>query len=484
MPIRRRHLAVTVLAIVAACLPAFAGGKPKQQSQPAGNAAQQLAALCEKLGENRSVAVVARNLSDGKLWIAHNPDTPLKPASVMKLFATAAAIHRLGPTFQYETRVYLNHDELIIIGSGDPAIGDDRVEERNGKPRFWQLDAWARSVKQQLGDRPLARLVLDDSIFDSQVRHSEWPDDQYLEWYQAPVGGLNLNDNCLDARARVADGQVLVTPLPTLPSEFIINRLKSGKATKASIQRAADSDVFEFVGTVAGATEFGSGSVNRPTTFFGHAMREALARNGVVLDGPVVRRTIDSRSLAEKTPLAVHHTPLRDVVWRANNFSQNLFAECLFKSLSAYQPGGARANSPGSFDASARVIRQTLEQMGVPTEGATFADGSGLGHGNRVSAAQIVRLLEVMRRHPGAADFVESLAVPGRDGTLRRRWTDAKFAAALRAKTGTIRGVSTLAGYVDRPDGTVIAFAIVLNGPAPETLMQNVVRTLIEAPLP
>lgn len=478
---RRSHrFRIVVSLILVSLLAGSALADGKRRTRPQGDAQAQLADICAPLANNKQVSVFAREIG-GKPWIAMNADTPLKPASVMKLFTTAAALHRFGPDFNFETRVYLAGDELWIIGGGDPAIGDERVEQRDGKPRFWLLRAWAQRVKELRGDRPLARLVLDDSIFDDQLRHPEWPADQYLDWYQAPVGGLCLNDNCFEGKARAENGSIFVTPQPPLPTEFFSSTLTIGKESRGGIKRADGSDLFEFTGTVKGQAVFEAVSVNRPTTFFGFAMRQALADAGVTLSGPVVRRTLDHDSLSRATLVATHRTPIRDVVWRANNFSQNLFAECLIKSLAAYTPSGKRADEPGGWATGSRVLRATLEQLGVQTDGAKFDDGSGLGHGNRVSAVQIVQLLEGMRRDRASAVFLESLAVPGRDGTLRRRFAEPLFQQHLRAKTGTIKGVSTLAGYVDRPDGKVVAFAIMINGAAPEALMQNVVRALIEA---
>ena len=89
------------------------------------------------------------------------------------------------------------------------------------------FEEWAAALKAT-GVQRVAKLVLDDSVFDGTVRHPDWPADQADRWYQAPVGGLNLNDNCLDARVEVRGGVKLVLT-PDLPADFVANSLKLGK---------------------------------------------------------------------------------------------------------------------------------------------------------------------------------------------------------------------------------------------------------------
>ena len=136
----------------------------------------------------------------------------------------------------------------------------------------------------------------------------------------------------------------------------------------------------------------------------------------------------------------------------AQYLQQNLFAECLLKSLAAYGPDGRRTGQPGGWESGAAIVRATLSKLGVDLTGAVLRDGSGLSHSNRASAAQIVRLLAIMKRHRHADVFLESLAVPGELGSMRRRYARIGPGGRLRAKTGTLAQVHSLAGYVERAD--------------------------------
>ena len=450
--------------------------------KPAAAAAREkLRALLSRTSDGAVIGLAAAECDSGETWFAHQPDMPLKPASVMKLFTTAAALDRFGPDFQYETRVYLRNGELLVLGGGDPGLGDERIAERRATPLHGEFDDWAAKLKLR-GVVVLRTIALDDTVFDRRHRCPDWPADQEAAWYQAPVGGLNFNDNCLDAWFDAANGRVTLHTSPSLPPAFLRNEIKAAARHKPIAARTPGRDVFIFRGTAARDDSFKPISAARPTVFFGHALKEALLKRGVALEGQVVRRKLTREALAEAELLDVRATSIEETLWRCNTFSQNMFAECLMKSLAAYRPDGARSGVPGSWDAGVVVLRETLNGMGVDIAGAVFRDGSGLSHSNRASAAQITALLIRMHRHRCGELFKQSLARPGKPGTLRKsKWRAPTLRDSLRAKTGTLSGVRALAGYIQRPDGDELAFAILINGATPKNLRVRVASILASA---
>jgi len=443
--------------------------------------AQPLGALLAKVPARTQIGLFVANAADGECWFAHQAQRPLKPASVLKLFVTAAALERFGPGFRYETRLYVQGEELWVLGAGDPSLGDERLARRDGRPLSFPFDEWAAALRAR-DVRTLERIVLDDSVFDQQWRHPDWPRDQATSWYQAPIGGLNFNDNCLDARVELHGTTVQLTLRPDLPPSFFENSLRVGKSHRPLVRRAEERDTFEFLGTVTRVTELGPIAAARPTVFFGYALRQALAARGITVHGEVVRRTIAPAACANAALVATHTTPLADVLWRCNTFSQNLFAECLLKSLAAYAPDGSRTGTEGSWERGLAQLRATLGDLGVDLSDAVLRDGSGLSHENRVNAEQIVQLLVRMYGHRHRAAFLDSLAVPGQEGSMRQRFADAGLAGRLRGKTGTLNGVRSLAGYVTRPDGVTLAFALLGNGECDAELPVRVARILAGLP--
>jgi D-alanyl-D-alanine carboxypeptidase/D-alanyl-D-alanine-endopeptidase (penicillin-binding protein 4) len=478
---RPSAISSTLLVLLALPAPLAAEGMASGSDNPAAVAVgEQLTRLLAQLPQGTDVGLVVADSNSGTSWFAQHPRLPLKPASVMKLFVTAAALEHFGLDFAYETRLYARNGELLVLGSGDPGLGDERIAERHGRPLHGEFDDWAQALK----DRGLATLItiaLDDSIFDSAGRHPDWPADQAQKWYQAPVGGINFSDNCLEAHFTIADGAVNLVLQPDLPPSFFRNELRVSAKHAPAVSRALDQDVFVFSGTVARDDGLDPISVGHPSVFFGYALRHALEKRGVAVSGPVVRRRLTPAALADAELLDVRTTPLRDVLWRANTFSQNLFAECLLKSLAAYNSDGRRGGTAGSWEGGVRVLEAALQELGLDLHGAVFRDGSGLSHENRVTAQQIVELLITMRRHPYGELFSESLAEPGNDGTMRRRYAVPALEGRLRGKTGTIRGVRALAGYASRTDGVTLAFAVLANGNAPQSLPAQIAEVLVTA---
>lgn len=449
-----------VVVVVNVALRVAAAALPDPPQSFDGGVAARLDSWSRGIPQGWKCGVCVIDAADGRVVFERDADAALKPASTLKLLTTAAALEHFGGAFAFRTEVLLHEDELWVIGGGDPGLGDERLCQRRGERPEAVFERWAEQLAR-VGCRTVRRIVLDDRIFDQQGRHPDWPADQSQAWYQAPIGGLNFNDNCLDVRVTVGSTGVAVAAIPELPDELLINRLTRGRQ-RATLKRAADADVFELSGSVARSTTLGPVSAMRPSLFFGYALKQALLRRGIACSD-VVRRALSAEQRGAARPVAIEQTPVGDVVWRANTFSQNLFAEALIKALSAYGPDGGATGQAGSWPRGAAVVRETAERLGVSMSGAVVRDGSGLSHENRVSARQLARLLDVMTRHRQRETFVGSLAVPGEPGTVRRRLGSAPSSARLRVKTGSIRGVSSLCGYVEHPDGRVLAFAVISN---------------------
>jgi len=210
-------------------------------------------------------------------------------------------------------------------------------------------------------------------------------------------------------------------------------------------------------------------------------LRHALKMRGIPVTENVVRRTITPAALDEAELLTVHTTGLRDVLWRINTFSQNLFADCLLKSLAAYNPDGTRSGKPGSWAGGKEVLKATLQGLGLDLSAATLRDGSGLSHHNRLTAEQIAQLLLTVRRHRYGPLLIQTMAQPGEPGTMQRRYTTPVVRGHIRAKTGTLSGVRSLAGYASRGDGLTLVFALLINGEPPPDLPTRVAEVLVQA---
>jgi D-alanyl-D-alanine carboxypeptidase/D-alanyl-D-alanine-endopeptidase (penicillin-binding protein 4) len=395
--------------------------------------------------KTQGLGLVAGRAGEAPLLLV-NPDEPRAPASNQKLLVAAAAIAKLGRDFAFETRISVGEGgDLMVVGEGDPNLSGRFF---GGDPTK-VLKAMARDVKAK-GVTHVKDLVLDASRFDTQYIHPEWPEDQLERWYCAPVAALVYNDSCWDitvlpGASPGAPSRVLVEP--SLLSPEIANRCETVREGKQVVHvgRASDGD-FEVRGQVllASAGVEANVTVRDPVRFFGEAFKAALVEEGVPVEGQVRQGKLEGAReiLAYRSDLG------RTLKVMLTN-SQNLYAECLFKRL-----------GDGSFASGAEALAAALRSIEVPTAGLDVHDGSGLSKENRVAARTIFGVLQAMRDEPL---FVGALAIGG-EGTLHRRYRD--LGDRVHAKTGTIRGVSALSGYVTGKDGTRYVFAILANGAA------------------
>lgn len=188
----------------------------------------------------------------------------------------------------------------------------------------------------------------------------------------------------------------------------------------------------------------------------GHFLKSKLTQEGVSVKGNVVPGKIPS----EAESVAEHLSPpLSQLVKTMNKPSDNWIAEMLFKTIGAEVKG-----EPGTWQKGREAIGEFLDEI---TDGQTtyrFVDGSGLSRYNLLNTELLTKLLVYMYHNfELMPDFTASLPIAGVDGTLRNRMQGMYAEKILRAKTGTLSGVSALAGYTRTADGKVLAFGILIS---------------------
>ncbi len=445
----------------------------------------------KKSGVTLGVRVLA--VPDGEVLYSAGADKSLKPASNMKLITSAAALDLLGPTFVYKTVLAKKEEDLLIVGSGDPATGDPRIASDRGEPITAIFHAWAKALKASGITEIGGKILFDDSVFEAQRTHPSWKPEELDSWYAAPVGGLNFNDNCIDAvvsPAKKPGAPAIIQLTPRTESVEIENFCKTGKG-RPLIRRRPGQDVLVLTGRCSKKTSVAPVAVHDPGELFASACRMALVASGVRV-GKVTRRVrvrnADGSLPSEWRVIGTHESTLPVVLKRCNKRSQNLFAECLLKTVGYYHgtAAGQKGLPLGSWTTGRAAIRRFLIKAGVEPYQCVIDDGSGLSHDNRLSAMHLTEVLRYMFAHPHKQIFLDSLAVSGRDGTIRRRMTD--ITGQVHAKTGYVSGVRTLSGYVCDDSRTHWAcFAILVNGirgsTRPYARIQDDVVRAIEASL-
>jgi D-alanyl-D-alanine carboxypeptidase/D-alanyl-D-alanine-endopeptidase (penicillin-binding protein 4) len=416
------------------------------------------------------ISIAVADLGSGETVFEKDARTPETMASVTKMISTAAALHYLGPAYKFRTTFWRRGEirdgnlmgSLLVVGGGDPNISgrfyDDDV--------FAIFDKWAAGLRQAGILRVTGDLILNASGFDEEYRHPDWPPSRDAHWYQAPVSALSYNDNVVlvsVGRGALPGAPANVTIDPDTDVVQTLSRARTvGKTGKirVAVSRPSGSDIVTVSGTVPNryfrwATPL---SIDDPPKFFGAALKSRLEAAGIELTGGVVERPAppDNAWLL----VATTESDIIPTLAIANKRSQSFYAEQIFKTL-AFEKAGR-----GTWEGALDLTSQFLGGLGLDAARFELRDGSGLSTGNRASATDLVQFLRAMARHPQGQLWRSTLAVSGEpEGSLRHRLNDSRSRGMVAAKTGTLNGVSTLAGYAQAGSGKTYAFAILLNVP-------------------
>jgi D-alanyl-D-alanine carboxypeptidase/D-alanyl-D-alanine-endopeptidase (penicillin-binding protein 4) len=479
-----------VLALLAA--PAAQASKSRK-SVPA--APQTLRQALDQIGRraptrSAGVSVAISDLETGEIAYTRNPDQPETIASVTKLISSAAALHYLGPTYKFRTTFWRRGEiregnlmgSILVVGGGDPNISGRFYENDS----FAVFDRWAEGLKQAGIVRVSGDLILNASAFDGMYRHPDWPPVRDTRWYQAPISALSYNDNVVIVsvgRGALPGAPAIVSIDPDTDIVQTVPRARTvGKTGKVriAVARPGGSDQVYVDGTVP-ARYFRYSvplAIDDPPKFFGAALKSRLRAAGIELTGAVVERGV--RPDNGWMLVATTESDLIPTMSVSNKHSQSFYAEQIFKTLALEKSG------QGTWEGALALSKQFLASIGLDPVRFDIHDGSGLSAANRVTAGDMVKFLRAMSRHPQGAVWRSTLAVSGdTEGSLRSRLMDSVAKGQVQAKTGTLNGVSTLAGYAQAGSGKTYAFAILLNGPGVSesrghAYQDRLVRTLIQ----
>ena len=415
------------------------------------------------------------DLAAGKSLYALRPDDLFIPASNEKLLTTAAALDQLGADFTFTTTFALRGDDLLVFASGDPGLGDERLAKKHSTTIDGPFLAVAAALKKLGVTRIAGDLVVDATVFDADYFYANWPADQREKWYEAEVGGFNFNDNCIDLRCvpGAAEGEPAVVELiPATRYVKIVNKTRTGApaARQPAIlyHREGLSNTVTASGKiVARSADPYSVPITNPPAFASQTLADVLAGQGIAIAGKIRfdrLRNKDGSLPDGLTVLHRHEQNLGELVWRANTFSQNFVAECLFKALGAYDGKSANPTSVGSWKAGQAAVAAFIARQKLPAPaGLVIDDGSGISKSNQVSPALLGELLVRMASHKAAKAWMDSFATPGEDGTLHKRFRDLPAGQSVLAKTGTLANAVSLSGYVKAKDGKQYVFSILFD---------------------
>ena len=161
----------------------------------------------------------------GRTVYEHGAKESLIPASNMKIITTAAALRYLRADFEYNTKVGLYGDSLVIIGSGDPLLGDEETDAKYGRQKGWIFEDIAKKLKRD-GVASIGDIIVDTGVFDNECVHPSWPAAEFNRSYACEVSGLNFNLNCIKLSAKNTGGRISISIEPQTSFVTLINEVK------------------------------------------------------------------------------------------------------------------------------------------------------------------------------------------------------------------------------------------------------------------
>ena len=402
--------------------------------------------------------------------ILETPQISLMPASVMKIATTAAAIEILGPEFRFKTALgyagELNKatkilkGDLIIRGGCDPAFYSQYFTEYyRGTFQDWADKILKSGIKRVKGN-----LVVDVSAMDNGTVPGDWIWEDVGNYYGTGVSAMTYSDNSYEIHFSSPSEEGKLTNV--VYTEPAINGLKLENNV---ISSAVDLDKTIVYGAPLSYHQTVNGSIPKaksdfiiraaspdPVVTAAAEFRKVLLNKGIVIEGKILKK----KQLKQQqiTGLAEKQSPeLRDLIIPLNHQSINLFAEHLLREI-----GRAKKNDP-CLDSSTVALNEYWNTKGIYTDGFFPSDGSGLSRSNNICTRTVVEMLEYVNKSAYKDYFYNSLPIAGESGTLRNSFHGSPLENNLRAKTGTIKRVKSLAGFFSNQEGRKIIFALIFN---------------------
>lgn len=410
---------------------------------------------------NASVGVYIKSMKYGDTLFARNEYKLFTPASILKILTAEAALIYLGPDFKFPTTLLTDATQindgmidgnLYIVHSGDPSF------------TYTDLNDMMQMLKSQSIQGVTGNIYIDNTAYDQTNLGPGWMWDDTHYCYAAPINASIINKNCVSFKVVPAKktGQ-LASIIPANHNFYgaIQNAVKTKppKTRSCYVQLDATSgSKISLSGCMPkGKSVWGVSTVIGDIMQYNKSLIQSLFKHfKIKVKGNVSAGAAPSNVAT----IAVHESkPLHSLVNDMLKMSDNIIAGSLFKKMGEYY-----RHEPGSWKNGGEAVTHILAQKaGLNSSQMIILDGSGLSRYNQVKPSQLMQVLDYAYHNEQTNyQFISSLPIAGIDGTLKHRLSN--VARRVRAKTGTMSGVVSLAGYAMSRDKEPIAFVIIING--------------------
>ncbi len=398
-----------------------------------------------------------------------NADTPMSPGSIIKVITTYAALELLGPSYSWDT-------DFLTDGRLDGSTLKGNLYVRfGGDPKFTIERLWsALNALKGMGLSTVeGDLVLDGSYFlleDKQPAFEDNGDEPYRPFLVAPSGYLS-NFNLQEFHLLADERGLRAWAQPALPQVSIDSQLTLAAegdcpGRKNFNWKPKFHDDGRVTVEISGQLPQGCRVSNYmsllpPERYSAALVRTTLAELGIrITGGDRFATTPEDLRLLHTSTSPDLVTMVRDI----NKWSSNVMARQLLLSIGAEKRGEVDRDDRAT---GIREVLEWMEGMGIDTTGMVLDNGAGLTREGRITAQQMVQLLQHAWASPYAPDLMSSMPIIAMDGTMTKRLTNTKLKGEGRIKTGYLEDVRSIAGFTrDSNNTTWAVVAMVNNQPA------------------
>lgn len=403
----------------------------------------------------------------GKEILDKNSSLHLNPASVAKLFTTAASLDTFGADYTFETKIYFSgkrkgktlKGDIFIVGGGDPTLASKYFD----KTLQEVVSVWTEELKKQGITKIKGNIYADNTLFKDTLLPVYTTYQNIGNYFAAPADALSIKDNNFSLYFEPSLEEGTPGKIAFIePKEYRVSIDVQAYHT-SQVQR--EDTYLNFIPLedkmlVSGRLPLTDkktevlGAMASPALFTAQYFKSKLAENGIKVKGKALLGsktdyTQDTLLFTQKS------APLQEIVQKTNKRSVNLYADTLLRHL-----------GKGNAEEGVLAVKAYLEKLAIDSSSTKLYDGSGLARSNWTTCKTVVSLLEEILNQPYSQSFVESLPIVADEqdiGNMASRMKNTLVAGKAKIKTGSIDGVRAHAGYLQDKQDRLIAFCIISN---------------------
>jgi len=426
----------------------------------------------------KDISIYIKEVGSSNVIASLNADMVRKPASVVKVMTTYAALLKLGFDYRWPTKFYISgrksgtilRGDLVVKGFGDPTLSND------------DLDSIVKQIKNSGIKQITGNIVIDRSYFSVKSTNSSHFDNNTYSPYNAMPDAMMFNERtstvCITPKSKSVYKEL------NDPSYRLVNNIKFVNKSCKGQYAWAGSKVDESGASpkliLSGKLSKRCGKrkvckvVTKPYKAFYYALKDRLKSNGIVVKG-----TLRLKRMPKNAKLLFTHysKSLEKIVSKTAKKSNNLYARHLMLYLGAKVYG-----APATLKKGRNAINLILKQKGALHRNTHYIDnGCGLSRSSKMSAKTFADMYENAYYHYGQR-WMNTLSIAGKDGTIKKRFRNTVAKNRAWMKTGTLKNVKNIGGYVKNRKGTLYTVVIIVNTKQARwrasTLQNNIINWL------